>query len=81
MLDERTTVDFTRQELELIEQALQTQKKILSVQNRAGSANVSTRLNDLKGLLKRLNRKTTEVAQPRPCSSGDWTNFARTLFL
>lgn len=77
MLDETHSVDLTLQDLELIEAALQTQEKILSVQSRAGGSAARTRLNDLKGLMRRLRRQTPS-SQGAPCAG--WSKAARQLF-
>ncbi|WP_299730110.1 hypothetical protein [uncultured Tateyamaria sp.] len=77
MLDETHSVDLTLQDLELIEAALQTQEKILSVQSRAGGNAARTRLNDLKGLMRRLRRQTPS-SQGAPAAT--WSQAARQLF-
>ena len=77
MLDETHSVDLTLQDLELIEAALQTQEKILSVQSRAGGDAARTRLNDLKGLMRRLRRQTPA---PQGAASASWSQAARQLF-
>ena len=77
MLDETHSVDLTTQDLELIEAALRTQEKILSVQSRAGGSAARTRLNDLKGLMRRLRRQTP-TANAAPATS--WSQAARQLF-
>lgn len=77
MLDDTTKLDLTRQDIELIEQALHTQEKILSVQSRAGGAGARTRLKDLKGLIRRLDRQTavTTPANTAPI----WSQVARSI--
>lgn len=76
MLDDIHEVELTKQDLELIESALQTQEKILSVQTRAGGSAARARLNDLKGLMRRLRRQT-----PRPnAAPSSWGQAARSLF-
>ncbi len=77
MLDDTTTVDLTRHDIEIIEQALQTQEKILSVQSRAGGDTARVRLNDLKGLIRRLDRQMP-AANAQGCNS--WSQVARALF-
>ncbi|MEO0381433.1 MAG: hypothetical protein AAF252_14285 [Pseudomonadota bacterium] len=77
MLDETHSVDLTLQDLELIEGALQTQEKILSVQSRAGGSAARTRLNDLKGLMRRLRRQTPA---PQGAPAASWSQAARQLF-
>ncbi len=78
MADEIHSVDLTAHDLELIETALQTQEKILSVQSRAGGSAARTRLNDVKGLMRRLRRQTPG---PQSAASPSWSKAARQLFL
>ena len=56
MLDNLNRLDLTAKDIELIEAALQTQKKILSVQSEAGGARARQKLSDLKHLIKRVGR-------------------------
>ncbi|WP_299623242.1 hypothetical protein [uncultured Tateyamaria sp.] len=77
MRDETHSVDLTQQDLDLIETALQTQEKILSVQSRAGGSAARTRLNNLKGLMRRLRRQTPMAGAPVASS---WSQAARQLF-
>ncbi|WP_299687724.1 hypothetical protein [uncultured Tateyamaria sp.] len=77
MLDDTYAVDLTKQDLELIEAALQTQEKILSVQSRAGGSAARARLNDLKGLMRRLRRQTPA---PAGAETPSWSQTARSLF-
>ncbi|MDG1182900.1 MAG: hypothetical protein P8N30_09335 [Tateyamaria sp.] len=75
MLDDTHNVDLTAQDLELIEAALHTHEKILSVQSRGGAARA--RLNALKGLTGRLRRQTP----PWPEGPGQsWGHRVRALF-
>lgn len=62
MLDDVQKIDVTRADLDIIETALATQEKILAVQSRAGGRNARTRLNDLKGLQRRLRRQVPDEA-------------------
>ena len=77
MLDDKTTLDLTSHDLDLIEQALQTQKKILTVESRAGANNARARLNELTGLLRRVSQTRPE-APAAPQQS--WGQMARSLF-
>lgn len=70
-------LDLTKQDLELIETALQTQEKILSVQSRAGGGAARAQLNDLKGLMRRLRRQTPV---PHAGCPKNWGQAARQLF-
>lgn len=77
MLDDTHSVDLTKQDLELIEAALHTQEKILSVQSRAGGSAARERLNILKGLMRRLRRQTPA---PQSAPAPSWSQAARQLF-
>ena len=64
-------MDLSEQDMAMIEAALQTQKKILSVQNQAGGADAAQKLTELKHLMRRLGR----VRPQRPVQSGwTWSN-------
>ena len=78
MLEDVQKIELTRQDLELIESALATQEKILSVQSRAGGRDARGRLNDLKSLIRRLRRQVPDDA---PAQSMGWTRFARSFFV
>lgn len=56
MLDESNRLELTSKDLELIEAALHTQKKILSVQSKAGGTGARQRLSDIKDLMARVSR-------------------------
>lgn len=56
MLDTLKRLDLTAKDIEMIEAALQTQKKILAVQSEAGGAGARQKLSDLKHLLQRIGR-------------------------
>ena len=77
MLDDVQKIDLTKHDLEMISSALQTQEKILSVQSRAGGSAARTRLNDLKGLMRRLRRQTPA---PQGAPAASWSQAARQLF-
>lgn len=80
MLEDVQKVDLTRRDIELIETALATQEKILAVQSRAGGRLARERLNDLKGLMRRLRRQVPDDAEPR--AEGGWTTrLTRALFV
>jgi len=55
-MDNLNRLDLTTKDIELIEAALQTQKKILAVQSEAGGARARQKLTDLKHLIKRVGR-------------------------
>ena len=77
MTNDTHSVDLTHQELQLIEAALETQEKILSVQSRAGQdMSARRRLDDLKSVLRNLKRQKPSVSVPEQ----SWTQMARTLF-
>ncbi len=80
MTQETTSVALTPQELQVIQAALHTQEKILTVQNRAGiDRAVARRLDDLKSVLRNVKRQTPSrtTAQSQPTT---WSQMARTLF-
>ena len=79
MTNDTHSVDLTHDELEMIEAALQTQEKILSVQSRASDdKTLQTRLTALKTLMRSLPRRNkTGIAAP----AQSWTQIARSLFL
>ena len=64
MLDNLNRLDLTAKDIELIEAALHTQRKILSVQSEAGGAGARQKLGDLKHLIKRIGR-ARPGAEPR----------------
>jgi hypothetical protein len=76
MFDTVTRLDLTSKDIELIEAALHTQKKILAVQSEAGGTGASNKLNDLKNLSRRIGKAQT----PTKVSSGYLlTQFLRWL--
>jgi hypothetical protein len=77
LLDDTHNVDLTAQDLELIEAALHTHEKILSVQSRAGGGAARARLNALKGLMHRLRRQTPPWPEG---PSQSWGHRVRALF-
>ncbi|WP_298919857.1 hypothetical protein [uncultured Roseobacter sp.] len=77
MLDNSQNLDLTAKDIEMIESALQTQKKILSVQSQAGGSGARRKLTDLKHLIKRINR-SARTTPTEPVQSWSW--FVRSLF-
>lgn len=78
MTSEKKSVDLTPQELNVIESALRTQEKILSVQSRAGGDDSATaRLSELKQVLRTLDRQSGPVA---PVQCQGWGSMARGIF-
>ncbi|WP_227270571.1 hypothetical protein [Roseobacter weihaiensis] len=77
MLDSLNRLDLTVKDIELIEAALHTQKKILSVQSEAGGTGSRQKLSDLTHLMKRIGRA-------RPASDDmpavTWSQMARGFF-
>lgn len=70
------SIDLTPEELDVIQSALQTQEKILSVQSKAGGdAAVRSRLTQLRGVLQSLGNH-----QPPPTSRSGWLCAARLPF-
>lgn len=54
MVSEMDQFEFTTRDIELIEAALHTQAKILSVQSEAGGCGARKKLSELKRLSKRI---------------------------
>lgn len=72
MLDNKK-LDLTAKDIELIEAALHTQKKILSVQSEAGGTGARQRLMDLQQLIKRIGRSQCTDDHP---PSTSWAQTA-----
>ncbi|MEP6443949.1 MAG: hypothetical protein ABJ034_03585 [Hyphomicrobiales bacterium] len=78
MIDSVQAIDLTRHDLDLIEAALHTQEKILTIQSRAGGNAARLQLNDLKGLMRRLCRQVPNENTPVQKS---WGQMARSIFV
>lgn len=68
---------LSAEDIEMIEGALHTQKKILSVQSEAGGTGARQKLSDLKQLMKRIGRARPSVER-RPAQT--WTQMAISFF-
>lgn len=77
MLDNLNRLDLTAKDIELIEAALHTQKKILAVQSEAGGTGARQKLTDLKNLLKRIGRARP---QSNTNSTSFWEQMTRSFF-
>ncbi len=77
MLDNTHNLDLSAQDLKLIQDALHTREKILSVQSRAGGNAAKRRLNEIKTLMARVGRNT---AKPHQTECKSWMGLTRTLF-
>ena len=76
MRNEKKSVDLSQQELDVIEAALRTQEKILSVQSRADvDGKIRARLDELKQVLKKLDRQSAASLPPQ-----GWSMTARSFF-
>ena len=70
------SVDLTPAELRLIEAALETQEKILSVQSRSGQDEAAAkRLLDLQAVLRTVQRQVPHTPQQQ-----SWSDTARSWF-
>lgn len=78
----KTSIDLSQQELGVIEAALRTQEKILSVQSRAnGDATAQARLSELRAVLKTLDPHLVMPPQAPAQSEGQgWGSMARAFF-
>lgn len=56
MLDSPHRLELSAKDMDLLESALQTQQKILSVQSQAGGSGAVHKLADLQRLMKRVGR-------------------------
>lgn len=75
MLSPKQSVDLSPQEIEVIQSALQTQEKILSVQSRAGGdGTVLNRLSELRQVLQTIRRQRSGE------ESSGFASVARALF-
>ena len=74
----KKSVDLSAAEIEVIEAALHTQEKILSMQSRAGGDNsAALRLSQLKSVLRSLRRQSIEATSSQNQS---FTAMARSFF-
>ena len=76
MFENLNRLDLTTKDIELIEAALHTQKKILAVQSQAGGSGPRRTLTDVKQLLKRVGR--ARRTQPEN-NSVSWARMARAM--
>ena len=74
MVQDVKTVELSVQDFELLQAALHTQKKILSVQSAAGGTGSHRKLADLDRLMTRLGRARNT---PAGASGTGWTGIAR----
>lgn len=78
MTNNKVSVDLTHDQLGVIEAALRTQEKILSVQSRANAdGTVQDRLAELQQVLRTLDLQSA-VPQPSECQG--WGGVARGIF-
>lgn len=76
MINSKHSVDLSPQDIAVIESALHTQEKILSMQTRAGGdGSAASRLTELKTTLRNLRKQNPLSGRASP-----WTSMARTLF-
>jgi len=68
-------LDLTAKDIEMIEAALHTQKKILSVQSEAGGSGARQRLTDLTQLIGRIGKAQRADGHPTS-SSSSWAQAA-----
>lgn len=70
MFNNLHSLELTSEDIKLIEAALHTQKKILSVQSQAGGSGAHLKLNELKRLIARVNRSVvSKQTAPAPAMS------------
>ena len=76
-MNDLNTLGLTAKDIELIESALHTQKKILSVQSQAGGTGAGRKLAELKRLSARIGRMRTVR---EPAESWPFSATLRSLF-
>lgn len=76
MLDALNKLNLTAKDIEMIEAALHTQKKILLVQSEAGGSGARQKLTDLKYLMKRVSRTRSKPAR----QATTWAQTVRCMF-
>ncbi|GIT85095.1 MULTISPECIES: hypothetical protein [Roseobacter] len=76
MFENLNRLDLTSKDIDMIEAALHTQKKILAVQSEAGGTGARRKLTDIKQLMKRVGR-ARNMNYKGPAQS--WTQMARTM--
>lgn len=77
MLNNLNNLELTNKDLELIESALSTQKKILSVQSEAGGTGARQKLSELKHLMSRIGRTRPTC---KPAAATSFLQMARNMF-
>ena len=77
MLENNHNLDLSARDLQLIQDALFTQEKILSVQSRAGGNAAKTRLNEVQHLMRRVR---SNVPQPAKEQRKGLFGLTRALF-
>ena len=78
MLNNKLSVNLTNDEISVIESALRTQEKILSMQSRAdGDGTARDRLSALQQVLRTLEMQS---AIPPQSQGAGWSSVARSIF-
>ncbi|MFK7744575.1 MAG: hypothetical protein AB8B47_05950 [Roseobacter sp.] len=75
MLDNENRLNLTADDIAMIEAALHTQKKILSVQSEAGRTGAKQKLTKLQQLIRRIGHN-----KPTADAPVSWTQMARDFF-
>ena len=76
MFENLNRLDLTSKDIDMIEAALHTQKKILAVQSQAGGTGARRKLTDIKQLMKRVGR-ARDAKKNRAAQS--WAQMARMM--
>ncbi len=77
MLDKQQKLEISQQELAVIETALHTQSKILTVQAGAGGRAARQRLNEVKSVLAVVAQHRVVDAKPCRKPSAAWLGMSR----
>jgi len=70
MIDKSSRFDLNAKDVDLIEAALETQSKILSLQANAGGSGARLRLNNVKRVLAKIEAQ--RPVSRKPCKKPGW---------
>ena len=77
MFDAKQKLDVSQDELAVIEAALHTQVKILTVQASAGGSGARRKLNEVKRVLAQISATKKSAEKSRNASTLGWLGWAR----
>jgi len=77
MFDKQQKLEISQQDLAVIEAALHTQSKILTVQASAGGRTARQKLNEVKSVLAIITQQRGVDAKPCRKPTGAWLGMSR----